>query len=166
MLKKPWKKNDWEHYEFRRDRWPEGITSWTYKRSTNPFMWKWFGNDCDGCTPWVHEKQWKWLEWWWRNRAANRANCVSGLALWKEGLLGDGAWPISPTMEKKFWIGTEETIADSYTWMISWCRDSEEGKTWWRPYIRLLLPFRLAFWWGWKPTNGHKTCSIKKVEVS
>jgi hypothetical protein len=155
--------NDWDHYEFRRARWPEGITSWTYKRSVNPFMWAVFGNDTDGCEPWMGDKKWGWFAWWIRNSTANYDNCISGLSPWKEGLVGDEAWPISPTIEKKYWIGSEETLPDSHTWMMSWCRDSAQGKTWWRLFIRIPLPFKLAFWWGWKPTNGHSTCSLKKT---
>ena len=162
-MRLPWRKDDWDHYEFRRARWPLGIMSWTFKRSVNPWMWAIFGNDRDGQVPWVHEKQWGWFSWWVRNPLANFSYCIDGLAVWKEGLLGDNAWPKSPTLEKRFWVGTKEKVAIDNAFIVSWVRDSKKGRKMWRPYVRFPLPFHLAFWCGYKPTDGHSTMSIKRI---
>jgi hypothetical protein len=158
-MKLPWRKRDWYTYTFHRKRWPEDIYSWTYTRREHPFMWMFFGNDRDGCTPWVHGKQWSWFRWWLRNRTANFNHCIIGLAEWKEGVVGDDAW-LPPILERKFWKGDMTELEDGYGFILSGVRKPVMKV--WLPYIRIPLPFNFSFWWGWKPTKGHHCCSLTR----
>ena len=166
-MRLPWRKKDWNTIDFRRPFWPPEIYTWTYDRKKHPVVWAMFGNDVDGCTPWMGGKQWRWFSWWWRNTFNNFGWYVLGLVYWS-GQYPNEYHGHSKHLEKRFWIG----VNDASDYIISWIRidpkypfDFKGHKRifpyWWRPYLRLKLG-PMDFWVGWSPGQGRGTCSFKR----
>ena len=170
-MKKIFRKSDWVTVTFHRDRWPEGIWSWTYKRADHPWMWAIFGNDDDGVTPWARGKQWKPWAWWLRNRWHNIDYYLLGICHWAQDEVpcpSENKWYVENCIERRYWVGNDP----NGEFVICWIRRIPPAKkSLWRPFIRFLVipklwiivPSPIHFWWGFKPTSGHYCCGLKRA---
>jgi len=148
------KREKWETIPLQKAGWP--VASWTYKRAAGQhWVWKWFGNEAEGCEPWFKGRQWGFWEWNKRNRNHNRNWHTTGYAWYIEGdpygtLYTEHLESRYPV--KKAWV------------ILSLVKPRKRPVIYWRPWIWLrgnLVWWHVYFWWGWKATRGQLNCSLE-----